>query len=213
MNGLSTVAAVREFTILLSVILGGFLCWSAYHKLVRPRAFIVTASAYRPLSPRAAQGVGLAVPICELVLGTALVVGVAVRVAALSAGLLFALFAVAMGYNLARGNIIPCGCHGTTQTRTIGIVPIVEDAALVALAAGLAVATGTWDVVPSWSPFAHDLVQPWRAGVASLLVLVISAAMVLMVFGREEPGSRGFAATKRMAGLPGNNEGKTHVYR
>jgi len=38
MNGLSTVAAVREFTILLSVILGGFLCWSAYHKLVRPRA-------------------------------------------------------------------------------------------------------------------------------------------------------------------------------
>lgn len=210
---MSAVSAVRDLALLLSVVLGGFLCWSAYHKLVRPRAFIVTASAYRPLSPRAAQYVGLAVPICEVMLGTALVVEVAVRVAALASAVLFALFAVAMGYNLARGNIIPCGCHGTTRTRTIGIVPIAEDAALVALAAGLAVATGTWNIVPSWSPLAHALVQPWRTGVASLLVLVISAAIVLTVFGREEPGSRGFAATRRMAGLPGNNEGKRHVYR
>jgi len=213
MNDIGTVTAVRDLAILLSVVLGGFLCWSAYHKLVRPRAFIVAASAYRPLSPRVAQWVGLAVPICEFTLGAALVLGVAVRVAALTSGLLFALFAVAMGYNLARGNIIPCGCHGTTQTQTIGIVPIAEDAVLVALAAGLAITAGTWDIVPSWSPFPHDLVQPWQTGVALLLVFVISAAMIVMVFGREEPGSRGFAATKRMAGVPGNTGGETHVYR
>jgi len=136
MNGIGAVSTVRDLALLLSVVLGGFLCWSAYHKLVRPRAFIVAASAYRPLSPRVAQWVGLAVPICEFTLGAALVLGVAVRVAALTSGLLFALFAVAMGYNLARGNIIPCGCYGTTRTQTIGIVPIAEDAVLVALAAG-----------------------------------------------------------------------------
>jgi len=65
MSDIGALSAARDLAILLSVVLGGFLCWSAYHKLVRPRAFIVAASAYRPLSPRAAQWVGLAVPMCQ----------------------------------------------------------------------------------------------------------------------------------------------------
>lgn len=117
--------------------LGLLLLAAALHKLRDPRRFTATLADYRLLPRRLAGAAAALVVGAELVVVAALAVDPPRGLAGAAA--LFALYAAAIGINLARGRRhIDCGCAGPAARRPIGGWLVARNAVLVAVAlAGL----------------------------------------------------------------------------
>jgi putative oxidoreductase len=89
--------------------------------------------------PRALSNlVAITLPWIELLAGGLLVLGIWKRASAVVITALMVVFLAAIGWALAHGYDIRCGCFGTIEARRVGITALAEDFALLLMAAWLA---------------------------------------------------------------------------
>ncbi len=89
--------------------------------------------------PRALTNlVAITLPWIELLAGGLLVLGAWKRASALVITGLMVVFLAAIGWALAHGYDIRCGCFGTVDARRVGVTALAEDFVLLAMAAWLA---------------------------------------------------------------------------
>lgn len=87
---------------------------AAWGKVADPPGFAQALHGYRLLPEVLLNPVALALPWLEVLAGLALVLGPARRSAALLALGMLAAFMAALGWNLALGNPVDCGCFGAS---------------------------------------------------------------------------------------------------
>jgi hypothetical protein len=119
------------------------LASAALAKLRAPRDFTAAVAGYRLLPPVLVAPASAGFVGAELALAAALWIPAAHVAAAIASALLFALYALAIGLNLARGRRdIDCGCGGPLGRQTLSEGLVVRNALLAcaALAAALPVA-------------------------------------------------------------------------
>ncbi len=92
--------------------LAAVLLWSGGAKVSEPSQAVMAVQAYKILPVSVGEFVGYALPLFELALGVALLVGVATRISAVVAGALMTAFVVGVASVWARGLSIDCGCFG-----------------------------------------------------------------------------------------------------
>lgn len=84
--------------------------WAAVPKIANPDAAVISIRAYRLLSEPAVHTVAWGLPFVELALAALLLAGVGTRPDAIAAGVLLAVYVVAIASAWARGLRIDCGC-------------------------------------------------------------------------------------------------------
>lgn len=99
-------------SLLARLIVGGIWIWAGLLKLPDAAASIESVRAYDLLPQAWVEPVGYLLPVLEIVLGLALVLGLMTRGAALLSALLLVVFVVAISTAWARGLKIDCGCFG-----------------------------------------------------------------------------------------------------
>lgn len=134
---------MREWLGLLArLVTGGVWIAAGAVKLPDPYASVQAVRAYEILPASAAQTVGHLLPVVEIVLGVALVLGLLTRGAAVASGLLFLVFIAGIVSVWARGLEIDCGCFGgggyDPDATSSYPWEIARDAALLALSGYLA---------------------------------------------------------------------------
>jgi len=82
--------------------------------------------------------VAITLPWIELLAGGLLVVGIWKRASAWVITAMMVVFLAAIGWALAHGYDIRCGCFGTVDARKVGLTALAEDFMLLAMAAWLA---------------------------------------------------------------------------
>ena len=92
--------------------LGGVLVVAGALKVSDPNAAIRAVTAYQLLPSDLATLVGYGLPFFEIMLGLLLLVGLATRASAATAGVLMVVFIAAVSSAWARGLSIDCGCFG-----------------------------------------------------------------------------------------------------
>lgn len=115
--------------------LGGGLLFgfAAVHKLRDPAAFRSALAGYRLLPDGLVAPVARGLPWLELGLAAALLLPASTPLAAWSAAALLALYAGAVGVNLARDRReIDCGCGGAGGSRPLGASLLVRNGVLIA---------------------------------------------------------------------------------
>ncbi len=99
-------------TLAARILLGVVLLLAGYLKAKSPAQAQMAVRAYKLLPISIANIFGLSLPWLEIGAGILLIVGIAVRYAALFGGLLMLLFVGAISQAWARGLSIDCGCFG-----------------------------------------------------------------------------------------------------
>ena len=94
------------------LILGGVLLVAGYLKAFSPDKSMMAVRAYELLPIWLANVLGIILPWLEIGAGLLLIIGVAIRYAALFGSALMVLFIVAIAQAWARGLSIDCGCFG-----------------------------------------------------------------------------------------------------
>ena len=132
----------------VQIALGAVFVAAALPKIADPPAFAHMIYNYRLVPGGLVNALALLMPWLELLVGIVLIVGVWRHEAALVAALLLLVFMGAIGWNLARGHAIDCGCF---DVRSAGKTPeqllsdmkwvLVRDVGLLLLAAQVLLAT------------------------------------------------------------------------
>jgi len=125
------------------LLLAGVWLWAGLAKIGDPAASVRAVRAYRVLPEWLAHGVGYGLPFIELALAVLLLVGLAVRLAAVVSAALLLVFLAGMVSAAARGLQIECGCFGGGGELAAGqsasyTLEILRDAALLLVALALA---------------------------------------------------------------------------
>ncbi len=94
----------------VQIALGAIFVAAAIPKIVDPPAFAHMIYNYRLMPGGLVNAMALVMPWLELLAGLALIVGIWKREAALVIGALIVVFLLAIGFNLARGHPVDCGC-------------------------------------------------------------------------------------------------------
>jgi uncharacterized membrane protein YphA (DoxX/SURF4 family) len=100
------------FGLAARLVTGGVWIWAGVVKLPDPAVSVQAVRAYQLLPSSAVPTVGQLLPVVEVVVGAALVLGILTRGAAVASALLFVLFVVGIASVWARGITIDCGCFG-----------------------------------------------------------------------------------------------------
>ena len=132
----------------VQIALGAIFIAAAIPKIADPPAFAHMIYNYRLMPGGLVNALALVMPWIELVVGILLVAGVWRREAALVAAALLLVFLGAIGWNLARGHAVDCGCF---DVRSAGKTPeqlltemkwvLLRDVGLLLLAAQVLLAT------------------------------------------------------------------------
>jgi uncharacterized membrane protein YphA (DoxX/SURF4 family) len=132
----------------VQIALGAVFVAAAIPKIADPPAFAHMIYNYRLMPGGLVNALALVMPWIELVVGILLVAGVWRREAALVAAALLLVFLGAIGWNLARGHAVDCGCF---DVRSVGKTPeqlltemkwvLLRDVGLLLLAAQVLLAT------------------------------------------------------------------------
>jgi uncharacterized membrane protein YphA (DoxX/SURF4 family) len=94
------------------LVTGGVWIVAGSLKLPDPAASVQAVRAYQLLPSAVVPTVGQLLPVVEVVVGAALVLGLLTRGAAVVSALLFLAFVVGIAAAWARGITIDCGCFG-----------------------------------------------------------------------------------------------------
>jgi uncharacterized membrane protein YphA (DoxX/SURF4 family) len=105
-------AAQPWVSLLLRLLLAGVLAVAGGLKLPDPDESVRAVRAYRLLPEAVVPLVGYGLPVLEVLLALALLLGVLVRASALASALLMLVFVVGVASAAARGLTIDCGCFG-----------------------------------------------------------------------------------------------------
>ena len=98
--------------LLVRLGLGGVLLYAGYLKAFTPDKSMMAVRAYELLPILLANAFGIILPWLEMGAGLLLIVGVAVRYAAIFGAVLMVAFIIAIAQAWARGLSIDCGCFG-----------------------------------------------------------------------------------------------------
>ena len=98
--------------LLARLILGGVLLVAGYLKAFTPDKSMMAVRAYEILPIWFANVLGIILPWLEIGAGVLLIIGVAIRYAAIFGSALMVLFIIAIAQAWARGLSIDCGCFG-----------------------------------------------------------------------------------------------------
>jgi uncharacterized membrane protein YphA (DoxX/SURF4 family) len=124
------------------LLLGGVLLVAGVLKLPDPAEGVRAVRAFRLLPEPVVPAVGYGLPVLEIALGVLLVLGTAVRLAAVLTAVLLAAFVVGILGAWLRGLAIDCGCFGgggsVAANQTRYGTETVRDLALLTVALGLA---------------------------------------------------------------------------
>ncbi|HEX5854377.1 MAG TPA: MauE/DoxX family redox-associated membrane protein [Thermoanaerobaculia bacterium] len=107
-------------TIRVQIALGAIFVVAALPKIADPPSFAHMIYNYRLIPGPLVNALALVMPWVEILVGLALILGVWRREAAIVAGLLVVVFLAAIGWNLARGHAVDCGCfdlHAAGKSR------------------------------------------------------------------------------------------------
>jgi uncharacterized membrane protein YphA (DoxX/SURF4 family) len=125
-------AAVAYFV--LRVSLGAICLWAGAEKVRGLNTFTHGVAGYRLLPLRLVRPAAVSIVAAELVVGVLLIADLVPLLAAAGAIVLFALFAVALGVSLARGDRGLCHCFGASDAETISPLALIRAFALAGLA-------------------------------------------------------------------------------
>jgi uncharacterized membrane protein YphA (DoxX/SURF4 family) len=104
---------VKEWVGLLArLVTGGVWIWAGALKLGDAYQSVEAVRAYDLLPEALVEPVGYLLPVLEVVVGAALVLGVLTRGAAVLSAVLFVAFIIGIASAWARGLQIDCGCFG-----------------------------------------------------------------------------------------------------
>jgi hypothetical protein len=154
------------FIIASALAVAVLLASAATHKLRAPGRFARQLADYQLLPEALVRPIGRVIPLLELLIAFALLVPFSRAIAAVSAAMLIALYAAAIGINLWRGRReIDCGCAGPDQAQPLRPVLLARNAVLVALA-----------LLASTTPIVRDL------GFFDGFVTVAASAVALLIY-------------------------------
>lgn len=143
MTGFRGSAPQVWISTVLRLGLAGVLLWSGGAKVMEPKQAVMAVQAYEILPTGLGEFVGYALPLFELALGLALLLGVATRISAVVGGALMTAFVVGVASAWARGLSIDCGCFGGGGAVAEGeanyLPVLLRDAGFAAMAAWLVV--------------------------------------------------------------------------
>jgi len=122
---------------LCRLAVGGIFIYASLDKLTHPAAFAEIIHNYRLVPYPLLHPAALLLPMVELVLGTALVLGLGRRGAALLATALLLVFMGGIASALARNLDISCGCFNTDGGHAVGLLLLVRDLGLIVLCSPL----------------------------------------------------------------------------
>jgi protein-disulfide isomerase/uncharacterized membrane protein YphA (DoxX/SURF4 family) len=147
---------------LIRLALGVIWIWAAWSKLRAPRQFVQAVRAYDATPEWLSKAIGYGLPVLEACLAILLILGIVVRMAAITSAVLFFVFLIGLIQAAARGIKLECGCFGgggATVGSTSYPLDILRDVGLLVLALYLV----WW----SWTRFSveaflgrHDYVEP-----------------------------------------------------
>ncbi len=101
-------------TLRVRILLGVVFVAAALPKIADPPSFAHMVYNYRILPGFLVNPMGLFLPWFELLVGTALVLGIWPRTASVGVGAILLVFVLAIAFNLLRENPIDCGCFDVT---------------------------------------------------------------------------------------------------
>jgi protein-disulfide isomerase/uncharacterized membrane protein YphA (DoxX/SURF4 family) len=129
------------------LFLGAIWIWAGAAKVHSPREFVQVVRAYDTTPEWLSKTIGYGLPVLEICLGVLLIVGIAVRLAAVVSALLYVVFLIGVAQVAARGIKLDCGCFGGSGGQTAGAthytLDILRDVGLLLLAAYLIVWSAT----------------------------------------------------------------------
>ena len=96
--------------------LGITFIYASFHKIVSPEEFAKIIFGYDLFPSVLIKPIAIIVPFVELVSGTALILGIYPRSAALIVNGLLLAYITALSINLARGHEFDCGCFSLSDT-------------------------------------------------------------------------------------------------
>lgn len=132
------IHGVRNTAIVsLRVGIGGLFAFAGISKLMDIDYFVSDLRDFQLLSDTFLRPVALMLIALETVCGTTVVIGFYVRTAAVVLCILLVIFNVAITINLARGNVINCGCFGILESESLSIFSLLRNVLILAAAAPL----------------------------------------------------------------------------
>jgi len=111
-------------TLFFRLILGGVLLVAGALKVNDPYASATSVRAYQILPVDFANLLGFILPFAEVAIGTFLILGIWVRIAATAGGFLMVVFTVAIAQAWIRGISLDCGCFGKGGLLDSGELPV-----------------------------------------------------------------------------------------
>jgi len=124
----------------LRFAIGAVLVYASVSKIVHPDQFADAVANYRLLPPALVSWTAIVLPWLELITGSCLILGVAVRSAALVSLVMFGVFAGALVSVLARHLDIACGCFNVSGSSGDGVHSLWISAALILGSLGILLA-------------------------------------------------------------------------
>lgn len=115
------------------LVVGGVFIYASLDKLAHPQAFAEAISNYRIVPYSLLHLSAHLLPVVEAVIGTALILGIRQRGAALLSGVLTLVFMVAITSALLRNLDISCGCFNTDGGHSVGLDLLWRDGVLLLL--------------------------------------------------------------------------------
>jgi hypothetical protein len=129
------------FSAASSVCLAFVFCASGVAKLRAMPSFMTGLADYRLVPPKTVPFLAWFLVGLELVLGVTVLIGPYAQLSALGLSLLTVIFLVAVGVNMARGNLAPCHCFGESS-EPIGWRTIAREVSVLILALSVAIPSG-----------------------------------------------------------------------
>ena len=135
-------ALVPWLATLARLLVGGVFLVAGVLKLPDPAAAVRAVRAYQLLPESLVAPVAFGLPVVEIAVGLALVLGVFVRTAAIVSALMLVVYLAGIGSAWARGLQIDCGCFGSggpvQNGQTTYLLDMLRDAGLLIVALALA---------------------------------------------------------------------------
>ena len=123
----------RLFYHVIRVILGVIFIYASYDKILHPKAFAEVVYNYQILPDKLINLTAIFLPWFEIMIGVFLIVGFWMPGTVIWCNTLLVIYIGALGFNLARGLDINCGCFSTTKGGSVSIEHILWDAVFLSL--------------------------------------------------------------------------------
>jgi uncharacterized membrane protein YphA (DoxX/SURF4 family) len=115
------------------LILGVIFIYASYDKILHPKAFAEVVYHYQILPDKLINITAIVLPWIEIMIGVFLILGFWMPGTVIWCNALLVIYIGALGYNLARGLNVNCGCFSTAKGSPISIEHILWDAVFLSL--------------------------------------------------------------------------------